>query len=123
MPHVSEAPADDDRASDHTEYLDLGLADESPMPDLPGFESAVRHYQAAALEVGAAILRALAVSLDLDPGFFAATMDHPGCKLRFLHYPPVEPDPDGTLPVPTTPHTDYGAHHPAGHGRRRPGSK
>jgi isopenicillin N synthase-like dioxygenase len=69
----------------------------------------VRAYQRRALEVGATILRVLAVGLGADPDFFARRMADPQCRLRFLHYPAVEPAADGTLPVPTEPHTDYGA--------------
>jgi isopenicillin N synthase-like dioxygenase len=100
---------DRDRKSGNNEYLDVGLADEVPLPPLPGFEGAVRSYQAAALDAGTVILRALATGLGTDSEFFAARMADPQCRLRFLHYPPVEPDQDGVLPVPTLPHTDYGA--------------
>jgi len=109
IPHSASA-IDTTRASDRTEYLDLGLHDEIELPDVPelNLPDAVRAYQAGALVVGRAILAALARALDLDPLFFAGHMEDPQCRLRFLHYPPVEPGPDGTLPVPTEPHTDYG---------------
>ncbi len=109
IPHAASA-IDTTRASDRTEYLDLGLHDEIELPNVPGFDlpGAVRAYQAGALVVGRAILVALARALDLEPGFFVGYMEDPQCRLRFLHYPPVEAEPDGTLPVPTEPHTDYG---------------
>ena len=108
VPHSSTA-IDHSRQSDNTEFIDMGLADEVALPDVAGFEEAVRTYQAAAIATGSEILRALAVALDADPDFFASRMTNPQCRLRFLHYPPVEPAPDGALPVPTQPHTDYGA--------------
>jgi isopenicillin N synthase-like dioxygenase len=100
---------DTTRASDRTEYLDLGLHDEVDLSSLDGCRDAVRSYQTVALAVGAALLRVLAVQLGAPATFFAERMTDPQCRLRFLHYPPVEPDGDGLLPVPTAPHTDYGA--------------
>ncbi len=109
IPHSATA-IDTSRASDRTEYLDLGLHDEIGLPDVPGVDlpGAVRAYQTGALAVGRAIVSALARALGLEADFFATHMTDPQCRLRFLHYPPVEPEPDGTLPVPTEPHTDYG---------------
>jgi isopenicillin N synthase-like dioxygenase len=107
VPHSSTA-IDTSRQSTNTEYLDIGLANEIELPELPGLDCAVRNYQAGALGVGSAIIRSLATALDLDPGFFAASMAQPQCRLRFLHYPSVEPRNDGTLPIPTSSHTDYG---------------
>ncbi len=109
VPNAATA-IDTARASDRTEYLDLGLGDEVPVPDVPGHDlaAAVRAYQRAVLPVGHAVLAALATAIGIDDGFFLANMERPQCRLRLLHYPPVEPAPDGTLPVPTEPHTDYG---------------
>ncbi len=109
IPHSASA-IDTTRASDRTEYLDLGLHDEIGLPDVPGVDlpGAVRAYQTGALAVGRAIVSALARALGLEADFFATHMTDPQCRLRFLHYPPVERTPDGVLPVPTEPHTDYG---------------
>lgn len=107
VPHSSTA-IDTSRQSTNTEYLDMGLENEIDLPKLAGLEYAVRNYQAGALGVGSAIIRSLATALSLDPGFFAASMERPQCRLRFLHYPSVEPRNDGTLPIPTSSHTDYG---------------
>lgn len=100
---------DTDRPSGNTEYFDMGLSDESHFPDLVGFEATVRSYQQAALGVGAALLVAVARGLGARTDFFTARMQNPQCRLRLLHYPPGAPGPDGELPVPTEPHTDYGA--------------
>jgi isopenicillin N synthase-like dioxygenase len=108
VPHSSGA-IDTTRQSDNTEFMDLGLGDEVELPDLAGFETAVRAYQAAALEVGARLLRFLAMGLGAPEGFFADRMRRPQCRLRFLHYLPLPVRPDGSLPVPNPPHTDYGA--------------
>ena len=118
VPHSGQA-IDTSRASDRTEYLDMGLADDAgtidraPLPDIAGFEAAVRAYQERALDLGRALIDALTEALELPTGFFTdhLSLDNgatPQCRLRFLHYPPVEPAADGTLPVPTEPHTDYG---------------
>lgn len=109
IPHSADA-IDTDRASDRTEYLDLGLADEIPIPAVPGLDlsSTVRTYQRRSLHIGHVILAALARAVGQPPGFFRSRMSRPQCRLRFLHYPPVEPAADGSLPVPTEPHTDYG---------------
>lgn len=109
IPHSADA-IDTDRASDRTEYLDVGLADEIPIPEVPGLDltGTVRAYQRSALRVGHAVLAALAEALGQPLDFFNDVMSNPQCRLRFLHYPPVEPAADGTLPVPTEPHTDYG---------------
>ncbi|MDH3292963.1 MAG: hypothetical protein OER95_01420 [Acidimicrobiia bacterium] len=97
------------RQGSNTEYLDLGLGDEVPLPRLDGFKAAVRTYQRRALTVGARILVAIAAGLGAEPDFFATRMTNPQCRLRLLHYPAAEPGLDGTLPVPTESHTDYGA--------------
>ncbi len=106
---LREHAIDESRASDRTEYIDMGLRDEVALPDLPGLAQAVRAYQAAALPVGEALLRAIADQVGAGPDFFADLMSDPQCRLRFLHYPPVEADDRGVLPVPTSAHTDYGA--------------
>lgn len=107
IPHIDHA-MDTDRASLATEFLDMGLGDEVVLPDVAGFEAAVRAYQRAALVTAHSILRALAIALRTEPGFFARHMANPQCQLRFLHYLETPPRADGSLPVPNTPDTDYG---------------
>ena len=101
------------RSSLAAEYLDMGLAGEVDLAAIDGlgcdrFEAAVRDYQAAALGAAHHVLEALATTLGVS-GFFAARMSEPQCRLRFLHYPPAGPLDDGSAPVFSTPHTDYGA--------------
>lgn len=101
------------RSSLAAEYLDMGLAGEVDLDAIEslgcnGFAAAVRAYQAAALAAAHGVLEALAATLGV-PGFFAARMSEPQCRLRFLHYPPTERLADGSAPVFSTPHTDYGA--------------
>ena len=101
------------RSSLAAEYLDMGLADEVDLDAVEvlgcdGFVAAVRSYQAATLSTAHGVLEALATTLGV-PGFFATRMSQPQCRLRFLHYPPAERLQDGSAPVYSTPHTDYGA--------------
>ena len=101
------------RSSLAAEYLDMGLADEVNLEAIEalgcnGFVAAVRAYQAAALATAHGVLEALATTLGV-PGFFAARMSEPQCRLRFLHYPPCDRLANGAAPVFSTPHTDYGA--------------
>ena len=92
------------RSSLAAEYLDIGLADEVDLDAVEvlgcdGFVAAVRDYQAAALGAAHAVLEALATTLGV-PGFFAARMSEPQCRLRFLHYPPADPAlDDGSAPT------------------------
>ncbi len=108
VPHKSLA-IDRSRVGEGTEFIDIGLGDEWPLPDLPGFNAAVRAYQRGILDVAAITLRAIAIALELEPGFFAQYMASPQCRLRFLHYLVAPLNADGSLPVGTKPHTDYGA--------------
>ena len=101
------------RSSLIAEYLDMGLADEVDLDAIEalgcdGFVRAVRAYQAAALATAHGVLEALATTLGV-PGFFATRMSEPQCRLRFLHYAPRARPLDGSAPVFSTPHTDYGA--------------
>ena len=101
------------RSSLAAEYLDMGLAGEVDLEAVEalgcgGFVAAVRAYQAAALATAHGVLEALATTLGV-PGFFAARMSEPQCRLRFLHYPRCGRLDDGSAPVFSTPHTDYGA--------------
>ena len=101
------------RSSLAAEYLDMGLAGEVDLGAVEalgcdGFVAAVRAYQAAALATAHGVLEALAATLGV-PGFFAARMSEPQCRLRFLHYPECDRLADGSAPVYSTPHTDYGA--------------
>ena len=144
VPHRHHPRAADDarsrqRSSLTAEYLDMGLADEVDLGAVEtlgcdGFASAVRAYQDSALGAATAVLEALAAALDV-PGFFAARMTEPQCRLRFLRYPhrathtgsratdahqrasdarqgegPQGAGPGGgAAPVLSSAHTDYGA--------------
>ena len=77
-------------------------------PDLPGFRDAVETYRAAVTEAARRMQRALAMALDLEPGFFEGQPGETMYHLRLIHYPPMEtltPEP-GQLGCGA--HTDYG---------------
>jgi isopenicillin N synthase-like dioxygenase len=71
--------------------------------DLPGFRDTVLAYYAAMEAFTNRLLPAVAVSLDLDPGFFLPHFVDDQTNLRLSHYPPVvaEPNQFGIAP-----HTD-----------------
>ena len=75
--------------------------------DLPELRLAVWPYYQAVLEVAADLLRAVAVSLGLEPGFFAARYRRPLGRGQLVFYPP---HPEGAE-VPNfgaAPHCDFG---------------
>ena len=71
--------------------------------DLPGFRENILEYYAAMEAFTNRLLPAVAVSLDLDPGFFWPHFIDDQTNLRLSHYPPVlaEPNQFGIAP-----HTD-----------------
>jgi isopenicillin N synthase-like dioxygenase len=109
VPH-DDLAINPNRQSGRTEFLELGLADEVPMPAIPGFEVAVRSYQQVAVALGREVLGALAVQLGVARGWFDRYFVDPECRLRLLHYLGAGDTADEERdPVPTPPHTDYGA--------------
>lgn len=73
-------------------------------PALAGFREAIERYQAAGLDVAAKLLRGVAVSLEVEPAFFATRMRRPQLYLRLLRYPA-----GAAGQLLTGGHTDYGA--------------
>lgn len=63
-------------------------------PDkLPGFRETMNEYFAAAYQLGATLVRGLALSLELPPAHFEAYLQGAAATLRLLHYPPQPPNP------------------------------
>ena len=108
VPHADRA-IDTSRTSGHTEYLDLGLHDEVPMPSVRGFADAVGAYQDRAIDVAGDLLAVMAESIGAGASFFRERMHDPQCRLRMLHYFAADREGDRALPIPTRAHTDYGA--------------
>lgn len=110
VPHRHHA-LDPNRPTGITEYLDLPIGADTdnvlaPLDD--GVRAAVGQYQTAVGGVADRVLTAIAVALDVQPSFFADRMTAPPSKLRFLHYSPTPPSDNGTQPIATDAHTDYG---------------
>ena len=75
--------------------------------DLDGFRATSERYYAEMIGLANALMRAIALSLDLDEHYFAAKTDAPLAQLRMLHYPPQA----GHIAHATLgcgAHTDYG---------------
>jgi isopenicillin N synthase-like dioxygenase len=76
-------------------------------PDLPGFRTALVHYQRAALELVMLLHRAIATDLGIDEDYFDRYFTHAVGILRLLHYPPHPGAFDGNV-YGAGAHTDYG---------------
>jgi isopenicillin N synthase-like dioxygenase len=75
-------------------------------PDIPGFGETVLEYMRAVTRVGHALMKGIALSLDLPPAYFTDryTKD-PLILFRIFHYPPSAPR---TEEWGVGEHTDYG---------------
>ena len=77
--------------------------------DPPGLRAAVLEYLDGATRLGRQILRAMAVGLDRDEGWFDDTICRdPVVLFRIFHYPGPDADEPATGPWGVAEHTDYG---------------
>ena len=76
-------------------------------PGLPTFRAALEAYYAAMLACGADLMRAVAVSLDLDADFFVARYRKPLQRTQIVYYPP-QPVDLGEDQFGVAPHSDFG---------------
>ncbi|OAA60286.1 Oxoglutarate/iron-dependent oxygenase [Niveomyces insectorum RCEF 264] len=77
--------------------------------DLTAFQAANLAYYRATFRLAADVLKAIALSLNLEENFFAPFMDGAVATMRLLHYPVQEPDDDEKLIRGIGAHTDFGA--------------
>lgn len=76
-------------------------------PGMPTFRAALEAYYAAMRACGADLMRAVAVSLDLAPDFFAPCYRKPLQRTQIVYYPPQSPDLDDDQ-FGVAPHSDFG---------------
>jgi isopenicillin N synthase-like dioxygenase len=111
------------RKPDYKEFFSMGLdlPDDDPdvlageklrgpnnwPPDMPAFRAALEAYYAAMLACGADLMRAVAVSLELDADFFVARYRKPLQRTQIVYYPP-QPETLGEDQFGVAPHSDFG---------------
>jgi isopenicillin N synthase-like dioxygenase len=116
--HMYEA-----RKPDHKEFFTIGLdlPEDDPdvlageklrgpnnwPPDMPGFRATLEANYAAMLACGADLMRAVAVSLELDADFFVARYRKPLQRTQIVYYPP-QPADLGEDQFGVAPHSDFG---------------
>jgi isopenicillin N synthase-like dioxygenase len=98
-----------DYAEDHP-YVAAGLTNYggNQWPALPGFREQMLAYMAATTALAERLMRDLARSLSLPPGYFDRTMADPMLTLRMIRYPPHPAD-AGPDVFGAGAHTDWGA--------------
>ncbi|BDI60212.1 isopenicillin N synthase family dioxygenase [Qipengyuania nanhaisediminis] len=66
--------------------------------EIDGFRETFSALYSAFEDAGARVLEAIALSLGLERGFFAPTVEDGNSVMRLLHYPPLGPDaPEGAI--------------------------
>ena len=76
---------------------------------IPGFGDTILEYMAALTNLGHALMRGVALSLGLEPGYFRERfMADPLTLFRIFHYPPVTVKADAEERWGVGEHTDYG---------------
>jgi isopenicillin N synthase-like dioxygenase len=116
--HMYEA-----RKPDHKEFFTIGLdlPEDDPdvlageklrgpnnwPPGMPAFRATLEAYYAAMLACGADLMRAVAVSLELDVDFFVSRYCKPLQRTQVVYYPP-QPADLGEDQFGVAPHSDFG---------------
>ncbi len=93
------------RKTGKAEFIDLGLRDEVQSFLLEKSIQQIQEYQQQGLIVASEVLKAIGTKLGVSKLFFEQKMNNPQCRLRFLHYLPLNPDSEE---YPLGAHTDYG---------------
>lgn len=71
------------------------MAENVPVPDLPGFDESIAALFKALDDMGRVLLHAIAKDLGLEERWFDKTVDQGNSVLRLLHYPPQEGNESG----------------------------
>jgi isopenicillin N synthase-like dioxygenase len=107
--------ADPTQTTDLKEAFDYGADQETVSPffgpnlmpeELPEFKVTCDEYYAAMRALASKLVSAFALSLGLDPEYFARKQRNPITIQRLLHYPPQNPDDDSAIGIGA--HTDKG---------------
>lgn len=102
----------DDISTDHPYFVQKKLnSGPNQWPQALGeeFKQSSMAYYKSTLNLAADLLKALALSLDLEEGYFTKYMDGAVATMRLLHYPSQPPDADEKLTRGIGAHTDFGA--------------
>lgn len=67
----------------------LGLKGPNQWPDVPGFKDTIKEYMNACCEIAKTLMRAVAISLDLDENHFATFEKEPHVRMKVVRYPPM----------------------------------
>ncbi|KAI1634277.1 hypothetical protein F4809DRAFT_619429 [Biscogniauxia mediterranea] len=81
----------------------------SGLADVDDFKASTMAYYNSALSLAADLMRAIALSLDLDEDYFMTFLDGTVATMRLLHYPSQPKDADEKLTRGIGAHTDFGA--------------
>ncbi|MEG3587245.1 MAG: 2OG-Fe(II) oxygenase family protein, partial [Actinomycetota bacterium] len=93
------------RKTGNAEFVDLGLSDEIQSLFFEKSKQQIQEYQQQGLIVASELLKVLGAKLGVNKLFFEEKMNNPQCRLRFLHYSPLN---HGNAEYPLGAHTDYG---------------
>lgn len=67
----------------------LGLKGPNQWPDLPGFRDTIETYINACVDIAKALMKAVAVSLELDENHFSMFEHEPHTRMKVIRYPPM----------------------------------
>lgn len=102
----------DDISTDHPYFIEKKLnSGPNQWPQILGeeFKQSTMDYYKSTLNLAADLLKALALSLDLQEDYFTKFLEGAVATMRLLHYPSQSPDADEKLTRGIGAHTDFGA--------------
>lgn len=102
----------DDISPEHPYFVNKKLnsgPNQWPEPLGHTFQETTMAYYKSTVSLAADLLKALALSLDLEEGYFSKFMDGAVATMRLLHYPSQPADADEKLSRGIGAHTDFGA--------------